>query len=304
MISVAGGVLGMADEAVIDIVSGDATARYALPGPEERAGLANVILTPGDEVRITAPFDGSEIGTVLLTGEFRSPGLYAIRPGERLSDLIVRAGGYTDQAYPYGGVYTRESVKEAALDARQESIRQLRLSILNMAARSEVETEGVGSATELLTAIRTAPVSGRMVVEADLSALLLRPDLDPLIESGDAFYVPNVPTNVYVFGSVLNPGAVQFQSDKNAGEYLADAGGTALNADDSNIFIVFPNGSAQPVRSSYWRRSDFAIPPGSTIIVPTDLTPGISLEVASSVAGVIGGIAQSIAALVILSNSN
>ena len=37
-----------------------------------------------------------------LAGEFVRPGVYDIRRGERLSDLIQRAGGLTREAYPFG----------------------------------------------------------------------------------------------------------------------------------------------------------------------------------------------------------
>ena len=43
--------------------------------------------------------------------------------GERLSSLLERAGGLTDQAYPYGAVFTRE---RAAIAEREGNIRQAR----------------------------------------------------------------------------------------------------------------------------------------------------------------------------------
>src|SRR5579885_3102943 len=76
------------------------------------ADLTRVALNPGDVVRFNPVFTDRDNGQVLLSGEFRRPGFYDIRRGERLSQLIARAGGLTDEAYPYGAVFTRFRVKQ------------------------------------------------------------------------------------------------------------------------------------------------------------------------------------------------
>ena len=62
--------------------------------------LATAILRPGDDIRFNAALPQFEAGGVLLSGEFGRPGLYSIRRGETLSQLIARAGGVTSRAYP------------------------------------------------------------------------------------------------------------------------------------------------------------------------------------------------------------
>ncbi|MHB9878799.1 SLBB domain-containing protein [Pacificimonas sp. ICDLI1SI03] len=304
IVGAADGILASVDAATLEVLRDRDFERFDLPSGRALAGLQNIILSPGDEIRITAPLRNAEDGTVLLSGEFRSPGLYAIRPGERLSQVIARAGGYSEHAYPYGAVLTRENVKESQRAAQQRAARELRETVLTLAARNEVDAEAVGATSQIIETLGSADVPGRMVVEADLTALAARPDLDPLLEGGDAIYVPNRPTSVYVFGSVLNPGALQFQADKSISEYLEDAGGTQPQSDDGRIFVVFPNGAAQPIRRSFWRRSDVVVPPGSTIFVPRDLTPLLGLEIAQTVTGIFGGVAQAIATTLILADRN
>ena len=53
----------------------------------------------------------------------RYAGAFNITRGERLSSLLERAGGLTEQAYPYGAVFTRE---RAAIAEREGNIRQAR----------------------------------------------------------------------------------------------------------------------------------------------------------------------------------
>ena len=50
---------------------------------------------------------------VTLSGEFKRPGRYPIRKGEKLSSVIERAGGYTNNAYLRGAYFTRESVRQS-----------------------------------------------------------------------------------------------------------------------------------------------------------------------------------------------
>src|SRR5690606_3643209 len=74
--------------------------------------LAQVEIGPASGVRFQSRFSNQESGAVLVSGEVRFPGVYTIERGERLSDIIARAGGMTEQAYPYGAVFTRTRVKQ------------------------------------------------------------------------------------------------------------------------------------------------------------------------------------------------
>ena len=64
-----------------------------------------------------------------LEGAFLSPGIYGAKQGETLSQLILRAGGYKKNAYPYGGVLARKSVAESEKVAFMRSADQLEQSI-------------------------------------------------------------------------------------------------------------------------------------------------------------------------------
>ena len=46
--------------------------------------------------------------SMVLSGEFKFPGTYSIKNGETLIDLITRAGGLSERAFPKGAVFTRE----------------------------------------------------------------------------------------------------------------------------------------------------------------------------------------------------
>ena len=76
-----------------------------------------VYLEPYDQVFIRAVHGWEKPRIVTLTGEVRFPGEYALlRPEERLSDLIERAGGLTAEAYPGGVGFFRAPAGRVGVD--------------------------------------------------------------------------------------------------------------------------------------------------------------------------------------------
>ncbi|MEP6622108.1 MAG: SLBB domain-containing protein [bacterium] len=72
------------------------------------SGAPEVVLKPYDNVLILRQPNWELQRTVVLAGEVRYPGSYAlVKKTERLSDLIARAGGLTDEAYASGIVFNR-----------------------------------------------------------------------------------------------------------------------------------------------------------------------------------------------------
>ena len=64
-------------------------------------------MRPRDELRLGRSSHNTGMGSVALGGEVRFPGQYNMIRGEHLADLLKRAGGLTDVAYPYGAIYLR-----------------------------------------------------------------------------------------------------------------------------------------------------------------------------------------------------
>ncbi|HEY8174441.1 MAG TPA: SLBB domain-containing protein [Gemmatimonadaceae bacterium] len=91
-----------------------------IPGSAEGAPEAE--LQPYDNVLILRQPSWELQRVVTISGEVRFPGQYTLKSrDERLTDLIVRAGGMTDQAYPEGTVFIRskEHLGRVAIDVPQ-----------------------------------------------------------------------------------------------------------------------------------------------------------------------------------------
>jgi protein involved in polysaccharide export with SLBB domain len=280
-----------------------AVERISLDAGE--TALRTTLLEPGDDIRFNGQPPAFEGAGVVLSGEVVKPGLYAIRKGETLSQLLARAGGLTEYAYAYGAIFTRQSVKEAEQEGYRRTARELNNSLLAITSRSQGRgTEGLEGAAALIQLIAGAEATGRVVVEADPRVLALRPDLDTVLQPGDSLFIPKRPNYVLVLGDLLNPGAQQFVAGKSAPEYLNGAGGTLSTADEGRTYLVLPNGTAQPVRSRGWgATARVTPPPGSTVVVPKNIDPLYKLSVFRDVATIFGQLAISAATIGVLANN-
>lgn len=300
--AVAEGTTGSMDDMVLDLTTARAgevkLERYAVDA--DRQVFGRVSLRPGDDIRFNGSQPQFESSAVLLTGEFARPGLYTIQKGETLSQLIARAGGVSGLAYPYGAILTRRSVKQVQEEGFKRTARDLNNAILSIAARKDVSADGIAAVSNIVETLSNAESVGRVVVEADPRVLSQHPELDMVLEGGDAIFMPKIPNYVMVLGDVSNPGAVQHRSNQSVKSYVSDAGGAQFSADGSRIYVVYPNGLAQPVRSSLWRKSNIVVPPGSTVIVPKNLDPLFKLDLFTNIATILGSVVSSLATVAIL----
>jgi len=263
--------------------------------------LASVSISPGGGIRIGSVFSNFEAGAVLLSGEFKQPGVYTIKKGERLSDLILRAGGLSDQAYSYGAIFTRKRVKEIQRAELQKTAKHLQSAMIAASVKKNIEADSLMAAQQLTNQLANAELLGRVVIEADPLKLSLDPSLDTVLEAGDALYVPKRPNFVVAMGDVLNPGALQFIPGKGVAEYIDEVGSYTRSADTSRVYIVYPNGVAKPISLSSWGGDrDLSIPPGTAIVIPTDLSPYDTLSLVKEVGDIFRNLAVSAASIAVL----
>ncbi len=303
LIAVVGGLTRESDPTQVEIT------RFLSGGTDRtmvdltRVSAHQVVVDPGNVARFNALFTDRDSGPVLLSGEFVRPGLYDIRRGERMSELMARAGGLTDQAYPYGAIFTRERVKIAQKEGFQRAARELKSSAM-FAAGSKVAEPGALLALQTLSdeIAKTEPL-GRVVIEADPTVLQVRPELDSVLEPGDQIFMPKRPNSVLVIGDTLNPGALQFVSGTKVDEYIQQAGGLQQSADEDRMFLVYPNGVAQPVSVSVWNYNPVQVPPGSTVVVPKNPAPVDIFSFAKDITSLISQMAITAASLAVIGNN-
>jgi hypothetical protein len=145
------------------------------------------------------------------------------------------------------------------------------LGQMSSSGATTLSPDAIAGMQALITQLRSQTPVGRVSFVADPSILAAHPERDPMLEPGDVVFIPQRPSTVSVLGEVTQPGSYPFSADKSWGDYLDQAGGFGRYADTSHTFIVYPDGTAQSVDSSWFRFDSAKIPPGSVIFVPKDI---------------------------------
>ena len=240
------------------------------------------LLSPDDSILIPKIKNATLINTVSITGEVAYPGTYAIREGEKVSDLIERAGGFTEFAYFFGTKYTSEEARKIQQKSIDQMIEKLKMSISQVSskiAQTAVSQEDVQSAkvTEdisknLLSQLSMIKADGRITIKiADLSALKNSSIYDFRLKHGDTLDIPTKPSFVSVVGSVYSSGSFLYEPDKDLNFYLAKSGGITKTADEDYIYLLKANGEILSMSQSSGFFSKFGktiLMPGDTIVVP------------------------------------
>ena len=282
LIAASGGVQREADLSAVEITStvinpDSGTSRTVRTSYKVTTqDFASISLKPMDSVRLRPVFSDRNGETVTIAGQVRYPGTFDITRGERLSSVLMRAGGLTDEAYPFGTVFTRQSAAIAEADGNQRTARLLEDNIATAATLPStlINPSGLSYVENIAQALRTAPALGRISVTADPVILATKPELDMLLQAGDTIYIPKRPSSITVTGEVLNNGAFAYKPGLTVRDYIELAGGENGSADDSLVFVVLPDGTARPQGESWWSfGGGREIPPGSMIVVPRDPQP-------------------------------
>jgi protein involved in polysaccharide export with SLBB domain len=213
------------------------------------------------------------VETVTIAGEIKRPGNYTITRGERLSSLIRRAGGFTADAYPKAAVFTRDTIRLAEKEELDTVLKMQQQMILQESAAygaaglSEADAAQQRAAAAqrqqyLTLAAQQVPL-GRMAIHlAEPEKMENTPDDIPLMTL-DSLTIPKRPSSVLVIGSVYNQSAFLHKANQNFQYYLARAGGPTPDADESGIYLLRADGSAE----TSWLKMK-KVEPGDTIVVP------------------------------------
>jgi polysaccharide export outer membrane protein len=311
LIAAAGGVQREADLSAVEITSTiidtstgtSRTVRNTLRVTGQ--DFASISLKPFDSIRLRPVFSDRNGETVTIVGQVRYPGTFDVTRGERLSSVLARAGGLTDEAYPFGTVFTRQSAAIQESDGNQRTARLLEDNIATVASlpASIVNSSGLSYVEQLAQQLRTMPALGRISVTADPVILATRPELDVLLESGDTIYIPKRPSTVTVTGAVLSNGAFGYKPGLTVRDYIRYAGGESSSADDDLVFVVLPDGTSRPEGDSWWNFGNgHDIPPGSMVVVPRDPQPFNWMEFAINISDIVSKLATTAAALAVINS--
>lgn len=211
-------------------------------------GKSDFTLEPFDEVFVRNSPGYQTQQNVSVSGEVLFAGNYVLsRKGERLSDLVKRAGGLMPDAYAKGARLLRQMTE--AEKTRVESV-------LKLAKQTDKDSVDI---TRL-------DIGNTYYVGIELKKAIENPgsDYDVVLREGDRLIVPQYTGTVKISGAVMYPNTVVYKKHAKLDYYIEQGGGFALRAKKHKVFIVYMNGTVQ--KSKAFSKASAA--PGCEIIVP------------------------------------
>jgi protein involved in polysaccharide export with SLBB domain len=149
-------------------------------------------------------------GFITLSGELVIPGNYPFSSQESLQEVIERAGGLADTAYPLGAVLERKSIRAQEKESNNILAGQLEASVLTLA---QSDLEGVGDQIKAVLGfaqqLRNLPTVGRMTVN------IMDTNENLYLQDGDKLMLPKRPSHVSVIGAVQRTTVASYSQNKD-----------------------------------------------------------------------------------------
>ena len=272
--------------------------------PEEK----NEPLQPFDHIfiRRSPGFEREQI--ISIQGEVVYPGQFAIASAnERISDVIKRAGGLTQFAYPKGATLVRrtvyfkgptdEELREASLREIKENINPETNRNINEAEEllyERIDQKLIQKEQEKLieereqermrlfgssylndtlfndSTLNRARVKEQDLVGIDLERIMKNPgsEDDLFLLEGDIIQIPKELQTVRMVGEVLLPTTSRFDKRSSLRNYISKAGGFTEDARKSKTYVVYANGDAKRTHNFLGLNFYPELEPGAEIVVP------------------------------------
>jgi protein involved in polysaccharide export with SLBB domain len=206
-------------------------------------------LLPDDRVFIKTRSNFNEKQQVLVLGEIKFPGFYAIKPESTyITDVINEAGGFTSLAsLPEAEMtrFTSEEIKDREFE---------RLKTMQVKDMSDVEYE--------YFKMKSREKPGRVSVNfVELFGNKKVGDLK--LRDGDIIMIPRVSEVVTVSGEVASPGLLSYNPGFSYIDYINQAGGYSFRANKSQVRLI-------KSVTGEWKKpgKKTKLDPGDTILIP------------------------------------
>ena len=250
-----------------------------------KKGGADMLLENGDQVIVRTISGYEKIRMVKVEGEVLQPGNYSItNKAERISDLIKRAGGFTQYAYPLGAYLIRterltgvqqkmdQLTKEnAKKQLKGKNDNKLDAALVKASGSADVISDADSIQGKMSKSSKLDKVfKSEGIVGINLMEIMKHPGgkNDFYLEEGDDIFVPRELQTVKVMGEVLFPTYIGYEKGKSLKSYISGAGGFTEQALAKKTFVLYANGTAKSTTSFLGIRHYPKLQPGARIIVP------------------------------------
>lgn len=256
-------------------------------------GEHNITFKAGDQLLFRYLTEKELLKTVSVIGYVKNPGVFKVKPGSKITDVINEAGGLTDEAFFKGMVFLRPGVAATQQEALNDYIIKIKeeiaqkegsmLGIIDDMQKANLEEE-IKKQQEMLEIVKEKFKKnyGRIVLDIkgnDLNSLSMIDNENLEIREGDEIIIPMKSDHVLVMGEVQNSSAIAFEPNKDVKYYINKVGGFTETAKKNRTLILKPDGSSERISGL----GKIVVDPGSTIVVPKKHTNKISVTPKSKI---------------------
>ncbi|MCF2486997.1 SLBB domain-containing protein [Dyadobacter sp. CY347] len=252
---------------------------------------SNFTLMPFDQVTVRKSPNYVEQQSVFVEGEVLIAGPYTIvNKNDKISDVIKRAGGLTELAYPEGATLLRRTlVRELDEPTDFDQAEQTEKSIKSGTIIGDVPNVKEESIGIKLKNILKSPGSFE----------------DLIVQEGDIIRIPKRLETVQVNGAVLYPTTVKYGKGMAFSDYISQSGGFTTQSLKKSSYIKYPNGNVDRTRRFLFFNVYPKVEPGSEIFVPLRAAPALNPQQALQTAtGILGSVMSLILAVLAFRSIN
>ena len=243
-----------------------------------------------------------------MEGEVFYPGGFTLeKRDERISDVLKRAGGLNDYAYPKGATLIRRT--EFFKTKSEENIKLEQLESLHRNTVREGDIENAEAEGKLLdriddrmallrneelknskdnnktdsfsedkyqflgeedSTVMEVATRDKELIGIDLGKILSQPGskYDLILQEGDIISIPKELQTVRMRGEVLYPTTARYDVSRGFRNYISRSGGFTEQARKSRSYVVYANGDVHRTNRFLFFNFFPKIEPGAEIIVP------------------------------------
>ncbi len=265
-----------------------------------------VTLLPFDHVMVRRNPGFRVEQLVRVEGEVLYPGEYAVTSAnDRISDLLLRAGGFTRFAYPKGATLIRRNEyfqPPTEAQQQQQVLESVKKNLpLDSLSRSELNKELEGRINKEIADKAKATAANPDVLQVDLykkqtlqtlserdslgvqveikTTEMIGIDLEAIFKNpkgkedlilleGDVLSIPKELQTVRMRGELLFPTSTRFQQGAGFRQYISKAGGFTDRSRKGRAYVVYANGDVSRTHKLLFFSIYPRVAPGAEIIVP------------------------------------
>jgi protein involved in polysaccharide export with SLBB domain len=248
----------------IELIRGDVSGNKSVQLIKP-ADYGTVLLKENDQIFIREESEKFRSKIVNISGMIKYPGNYVIKDHETLKDIISRAGGYTDNAFPKGLIFKRLNKDENVGEQKvlQEERKRLIYEKDEKALEKSNQTQEAYKEALQFVTNEISINTNRVVIDVKNEEIVNADNI--LLHAGDTIVIPEIPRVVQVVGGVQQSTSFVYQSGEDYKYYVKKAGGYSKYANPKQMLVIKANGSVVQGKTVIERGDYIYIPEEVTI---------------------------------------